>query len=643
MSTRIFLTIAVVVIYGTTSAQDSAKVFPEVVITATKFPFKQNETGKVMTVITQEQLQKNSGKTLGEILNQQAGLNINGANNTLGTNLGVNIQGASSANTLILMDGVPMFDPSGISQEFDLNNLSLNNIARIEILKGAQSTLYGSDAVAGVINIITKLPSAKAVGVDLNISAGSYSTYKGSATVSGTIGKAQTYLISWSGIRSEGFSSAYDSTGVNHYENDGFDQQLIRLNYGIQPINNLDIHLSGKYNVNNADIDAGPFADDKDFTNKNKNLVAGIVASYKLNNATLHFNHTYNIVQRDYKDDSLSVGGFATFQKGRYKGISSITGLYSNWQVDKKFELLTGVDYVQNSTDQNYLSLSPFGPFASKSLSRDTSRSHQYSGYASIFLKNINGFNAELGGRWNHHSIYGDNFTYSFNPSYLVNKFKLFANISSGYRVPTLYQLYSEFGNKDLQPEKSVSLESGVQYSSTLIDARVVVFKRDIKNVYAFYTDPNTFDSRYINEDKQKDHGAEASVDVLLDKLTLNANYTFVDGKIYTKDYFAKDTSFNNLFRRPKNTFNFMAGYQVTPKFYTSAHLKVVSKSFEGQFNAAPIELKGYYLVDVYGEYRHKHFKFFTDLQNVTDQKYFDVRGFNSKRFNFTTGVRVNF
>src|SRR6476620_10187617 len=226
MSTRIFLTIAIVVIYGIASAQDTAKVIQEVVITATKFPFKQNETGKVLTVITQEQLQKNSGKTLGEILNHQAGLNINGANNTLGTNLGINIQGASSANTLILLDGVPMYDPSGVSQEFDINNLSLNNIARIEILKGAQSTLYGSDAVAGVINFISKQPVQKPALVNINISAGSYSTYKGSASVGGTIGKGQTYLMSYSGTWSEGFSEAYDSTGVNHFEKDGFNQQL---------------------------------------------------------------------------------------------------------------------------------------------------------------------------------------------------------------------------------------------------------------------------------------------------------------------------------------------------------------------------------------------------------------------------------
>lgn len=143
------------------SAQDTTKTMTEVVVTANKFPVKQNETGKVMTVITQALLQKSYGKSLTELLNEQVGLSINGTTNTAGTNQTVYMRGASSANTLILLDGVPLNDASGITSEFDLNNFSIYSIERIEILKGAQSTLYGSDAVAGVINIITKKSSGK--------------------------------------------------------------------------------------------------------------------------------------------------------------------------------------------------------------------------------------------------------------------------------------------------------------------------------------------------------------------------------------------------------------------------------------------------------------------------------------------------
>lgn len=122
------------------------------------------------------------------------------------------------------------------------------------------------------------------------------------------------------------------------------------------------------------------------------------------------------------------------------------------------------MDYRHNATDQSYLSISSFGPFQSLPLSADTINTKQFSSYASFNFKFGNGFNTELGGRWNNHNLYGNNFTYSFNPSWVKNNFKIFANISSGYRVPSLYQLYSEFGNKDLKPETSTNLEGDCNF-----------------------------------------------------------------------------------------------------------------------------------------------------------------------------------
>jgi vitamin B12 transporter len=242
---------------ATSYAQDTAKILNEIVITATKNPVKQSETGKVIDVITQAQLQKNYGKSLSEILNQQAGLTINGADNAPGTNQTVYLQGASSGNTLIMMDGIPLYDASGISSEFDLNNFSLNNIEKIEILKGAQSTLYGSDAVAGVINIITKKGSGKPFNFHVNHSMGSYHTYNDAVSISGSNGKGQTYFVSYNKFYSRGFSSAYDSTGHAGFDKDGFDRDVFQLNYGFNPFKKTSVRLFGKYNNNHADIDAG--------------------------------------------------------------------------------------------------------------------------------------------------------------------------------------------------------------------------------------------------------------------------------------------------------------------------------------------------------------------------------------------------
>jgi vitamin B12 transporter len=626
---------------ATTYSQDSLKTLNEVIVTATKTPVKQSETGKVVNVITAAELQKSSGKSLGQLLNQQPGMIINGADNNLGTNQTIYTRGASAGNTLILLDGVPLNDASGITSEFDLNNFSLENVERIEILKGAQSTLYGSDAVAGVINIISKKSGQKPFQVNAGISAGSYETYKATVALSGNNGKGQTFFVSYNGISSRGFSSAYDSTGKAQFDRDGFHQDAVQASYGFGPSKNLNVRLFGKYNNNRSDLDAGAFIDDKDYTNHNDNTIAGTSADYKLKNGFIRLQYSYNRFNRSFVDDSTDVNIYAKYQKGKYFGTSNYAEMYTNLHLASFLELLAGVDYRTNATSQSYVSLPDYG-FPSVPVSSDSANTQQFSGYASLILKTTGGFHTEAGGRWNHHSVYGSNFTYSFNPFFLKNEFKFFANISSGYHVPSLYQLYSEFGNRNLKPEVSNSYEAGAQYLKKNINARVSVFARDIRQVFYFYTDPATYASRYINADKQKDYGVEAEVTAsLCDKISVSANYTYVDGKISTTDFSGKDTSFFNLYKRPANVLNLSVNYQPVSELFFSARLKTASKAFEPGF-PAPYELKGYYTAGLYMQYQYvKKYTVYADLDNIMGEKYFVTRGFTTKGFNINAGIKV--
>ena len=624
--------------------QDSTnKTLDEVIVTANKFPQKQSTTGKVVIVITQDQLKKSFGKSISEVLNQQPGIIVNGADNNLGTNQTVYTRGASSANTLILLDGMPLYDASGISNEFDLNNFALGNIERIEILKGSQSTLYGSDAVAGVINIISKKGGNKPFNVHVDNSAGSYNTYKENIALSGTTGEGQTYFISYNRIDSKGFSSAYDSTGKNNFDKDGFHQDVFQLNYGFHPLKRTFVRFFGKYNNNHSDIDAGAFADDKDYTTHNDNIITGASVDYKLNIGFLKLQYTYNRFNRNFTDDSTDVGGFSQYQKGKYNGTSNFAELYTSLQLDKHIELLAGADYRQNKTDQLYIYLPDYG-FPTLPVSSDSANTNQFSGYASLDFKSTKGFNADLGGRWNHHSIYGNNYTYSINPFFLFNNhYKFYANISSGYRVPSLYQLYSEYGNKNLKPETTTSYEAGAQYFSEKINARATAFIRDGREVFLFYSDPITYASNYINGDKQHDYGIETEAAInFTSAFSASFNYTYVDGKITTQNSPGKDTSFFNLYKRPKNVFNLSLNYNINKELYLSMNFKTVSKAFEPQYLAAPFELKGYYTLDFYGRYKFdKNFSVFADFQNITAQKYFVTRGFTTKGFNVNGGVQI--
>ena len=628
---------------GVQPQQDTAnKTLDEVIVTANKFLQKQGETGKVVTIITQDQLQKSFGKSISEILNQQPGININGADNNLGTNQTVYTRGASSANTLIMLDGVPLYDASGISNEFDLNNFALDNIERIEILKGTQSTLYGSDAVAGVINIISKKTEKKPFNVHADLSAGSYNTYKGSVSLSGSNGKGETCFVSYNKIYSKGFSSAYDSIGNNNFDKDGFDQDVFQLNYGFRFFKRTSVRLFGKYNNNHADIDAGAFADDKDYTYHNDNAIAGVSVDYKLNNGFIRLQYNYNRFNRNFTDDSTDVGGYSQYQKGKYNGTSNFAEVYTSLNLSKNIELLAGADYRQNKTNQLYIYVPDYG-FPALPISSDSAKTNQFSMYASLYFKSKEGLNIDLGGRWNHHNINGDNYTYSINPFFVIkDHYKIYANISSGYRVPSLYQLYSEYGNKNLKPETTTSYEAGLQYYSEKINARATGFIREGKDVFLFYSDPVTYASNYINGDKQHDYGIETEATInFAPQFSASFNYTYVNGKITTQNT-GKDTSFFNLYKRPKNILNLSLNYNVTENIYLSAHFKTVSKAFEPQYQDAPYELKGYYTLGLYGRYKFNNkLRIFADLQNITDQKYFVTRGFTTKGFNVNAGVQL--
>ena len=474
---RIFITtIALALIQFAKAQTDSTEnLLDDVVVTATKSPKKLSETGKVLTVITKEQLQQNSSHSLGEILNQQTGIVVAGSTANAGANQSAFLRGANAGNTLILIDGVPVYDASGISNEFDLNYININQVERIEILKGAQSTLYGSDAVAGVINIITKKNTAKPLAGFADLSAGSFGTINSALGVNGSSGKF-AYNIGSSYVNTNGFSSAYDSTGKAGFDKDTYWQYAFNASVDYKVSAHFNLHAFAQLNEYKAAVDAGAYIDDKDYRLYNHNKLAGLTASFNSNKNHLVFNYQYNYMYRSFVDDSTDIPSFSIYQNGLYKSYSHFAEVYNHTELSKHTELLLGADFRHNATTQSYLSVSDFGPYET-SLGRDSANTSQGSLYASFFLKNISGFNAELGGRINNHSVYGWNGTYSINPSFNINdQWKVFVNVASAYHVPSLYQLYSEYGNKDLKPEKSQNYEGGIQFTTSKIQSTAGIF-----------------------------------------------------------------------------------------------------------------------------------------------------------------------
>jgi vitamin B12 transporter len=643
---KILAAAAVILLSSTTQAQDSTKDLKGVVVTATKYPIKQSLTGKVLTVITRDELDRFPGRSLTEVLNTQSGLIVNGATGNLGTNQDVYMRGASAGKTLVLVDGVPVYDAGGISGAYELNLIPADQVERIEILKGSQSTLYGSDAMAGVINIITRKGGSKKLGANVNLAAGSFGTFKTGAGVNGTIAKTN-YNVQFNSVNSKGFSSAYDQAGNKGFDKDGFDQTVFRANVNQKITDKFGLRANAQFSNYKTDLDAGAFTDDADYTVKYKNSLAGIGADYQVGKAAIHFNYNFNTLKRSYLDDSASRGGFAYWSKGDYIGRSHFVEAYSNIAVHKNVDVLVGVDYRNQQTNQTYSSVSMFGPYSSPELSDDSAKVNQLGIYASVVAKNLAGFNVELGGRYNNFNKYGDVFTFSFNPSYNINsKIKLFANISSGFKAPSLYQVYSEYRHlpesEELKPEKSLSFEGGIQYTKENVNLRAVYFIRNLTDNIVFYSQSvPPYASYYINADKQKDKGLELEAKVNFGKAELVANYTNLDGYIETSNG-SKDTSFFNLYRRPRQAINLALGIQLMKNWYLSTNVQSISKTYEGRFNNTPVEIPSYYTWNLYTQYSIGKFaKLFVDLKNITDEKYSETYGYNSRRFNVMAGINL--
>ena len=627
-----------------TGRQQDTSVLDEVVITANKYPNKTSLTGKVVTIITKEQLERSAGKDLSQVLTEQAGVYIGGANSNAGKDKSLYLRGARVDHTLITIDGVPVYDPSGIGSNFDIRNLSVDLIDRIEILKGSQSTLYGSDAIAGVINIITKKAGIKPLAGNGLLSYGSNSSIRANAGINGKTGVID-YNLSYSLYDTKGINEAISTTP--NADKDAYQQNSLQAGLGLQAGKNIRIQPYIRFNRVDGDIDQGSFTDELDYTYTQKSYQAGVKNEFEFGKSKMNLLYNYNHIERLYIDDSIkSQNGFDKYSRGTYAGREHFIDAYITTPVGNGSSKFTGgVDFRTSNTDQEYSSVGFFGPYATK-YSSDSLHHNQLGLYAALNINAKAGFNIELGNRLNIHSAYGSNYVFNINPSYLVNRqFKLFANLSSSYRTPSLYQLLSEYGNRDLQPESALTIEAGLQYFSAdnKFMGRITGFVRNVKDAIAFQ-------SKYINQDKQKDHGVELELTCKPTKnISLKAFYSFVDGEITTVQN-GKDTTYFNLIRRPKNSAGLNAGMKVKERLFVSSNLSWFDKRKDAYFDAATFQtvnvtLDSYMLLDVYAEYAFlkNKLKVFVDLRNVSGSKYSETAGFNTLGFNGYGGVRFNF
>lgn len=602
--------------------QEPVRSLNEVVVTATRSSKKQSEIGKVVRVITAETLSQSQGRSLPEVLNQVAGLTIGGNGNNPGDIKAVYLRGAAPGNTLILLDGIPVNDASGITGEYNISAIPLEQIERIEILKGGNSTLYGSDAVAGVINIITKKGEGK-LGASLQATAGTYDTYKQVLGLDGRLGNT-SIAFSASNLNSGNFSTAATANGETNFDKDEFTQRSVSLNLGQQVNNDFLLKANIQASGNEAGLDNGAFSDAIDYTYHKNSVLMGVGGKLSLAKGEVSFNLSENVVRNLFDDQ-----GAITNNKGQ---ISQLEAGF-NYPLTGFLDLISGASYKKSATQQQ-------NPYSARLTADNDIKSL----FTSLFIKTASGFHAELGGRVNDHSQYGKNFTYTLNPSFVFReRYKVFMNVSSAYRVPSLYQLFSEYGNLALKPETSRTYEAGVDLDlfPKKLNLNLSWFNREISDVIDFgQLSPGRFG--YINQNEQHDKGFELELGLKpVNWLLVNGFYAFVKGEQTSP----AGTAFN-LFRRPKNTFGGNAGITLSKSLLINLTYKFTGERqdyyFDSSFNQVSAELASYNMLDAYLQYQPgTKITLFADVKNLLDENYREFAGYNTRGLNFNAGFKL--
>ncbi|MBK0379449.1 TonB-dependent receptor plug domain-containing protein [Mucilaginibacter segetis] len=629
-------------IHFTIQAQDTVKTLNDVVVTASRSPKKLSDIGRVVTVISQEQISRSQGKSLPQLLNTIPGITFSGAQNAPGIATSLYLRGASTGNTLILIDGFPANNAGSIDGSYDLNAFPLDQIERIEILKGSGSTLYGSDAVAGVINIITKHSKGNLIG-NVQATGGSYATFGESAGLNGKV-KNTGIAINLSNTDSRGFAAATDTTGNGSFNKDGFHQQSASVN--IDQYLSSKVSLNGNFQIshNTGDLPFDAFTDDINYNYNNTFLFGGIGAKIHLPKGLLNFKVTQNTVHYNFKN--LPPDNDETHQVTKNIGRITNAELVLNQGLGKYFDITSGAGYKYSNTSQYSLyEQTGYNPGPSI-IDKDTANNNIASVYTSLFFKSEI-FHMELGGRYNHHSQFGDKFTYTINPSILLaDQFKIFGTIASAFKAPSIYQLSSQYGNSKLKPEYTHSYEAGFDWEivKNTFTFNTVFYKRNTQDVIYFYSQSvSPYASFYKNGNSQKDKGLEAELKYNAEKLSASAWYAYVTGQQTDE----KSVKTNNLYRRPKTTFGANVNYQLTADLLAGINYKYTGNRAEQNFATYPasiVTLKHYHLVDLHVQLKATaNLNFFGDLNNVLDQKYTDWLGYNTRGINFMLGANYQF
>ncbi|MBP6039324.1 MAG: TonB-dependent receptor [Flavobacterium sp.] len=623
--------------------QDTLKVtnLKEVVVSDTKFAQSKEKSGKIIEVITAQDLEAKKGQNLANVLSQVAGVEINGNQSFGGKNLGYYIRGGRNRQTAIYIDGVPVTDASGINLEYDLRLLSVDQIEKIEVMKGASSTLYGTGAATGVINITLKKSAIKDVSGSAYITMGTQNTSDTSKTsaqdfnqgfsVNGTIHKI-SYMTSLNSTETKGMSEA---AGEN-FEEDMFSRVNVLQKIGFKANDQLSFEVFGSYDRIKNTFDNSfdgiiANADDLNNTSLSEQFRIGFLPKYNYNKGEFAINAGASTINRKLNITNNWTNSIDAYN---YTGRTISVDAFNKYSFNNQLFIVVGTQYQYFDMTQKD---------AYTDVTREGAKFNLIDPYATLVYNSDFGFNLNVGSRFNTHSEYGNQIVYNINPSFSFDNFpfKVMASYSTAFITPSLYQLYGPYGNLELTPEENATAELG--FESQLLDKKITInavgFYREEENTFGFFYDSSTFESFYINNDGISNaKGVETSIRYKLTKyLNLGGNYTFTQ----------VENQLNRLI--PKHKGNIDLNYTFKRGSF-GVNYQFVDKRSDAYYDSniwatQAVNLASYQLVNsnISYELLSNRLHIFGAVTNILNEDFQEVIGYNTRGRNYKIGLNFLF
>ena len=623
------------------SAPSSASPSPtEMVVTADREPEPISRTGSSIGVIKGETLATSNPGSLVDVLRTVPGVDVSESGGP-GSTTNIRLRGANTGQTLVMIDGIRINDPSAASGDFDFAMFTPSAIERIEVLKGPQSALYGSDAMGGVVNIITKKGTGPAQ-FNVRTEAGSYGTAVTNGSVTGSSGP-WSYAVTGGAQHSNGFSRfGYRipalETRFGPLERDGFDRVGGSARFGYDAGEGVRLETGMLSSFTRSAYDqSGTFPDTPSSATRLLQQVWGRasidtfggILTHSLNVFDTHIDRSFNDVT--YKINKLPQNTTSTISD--FIGNSTGAEYQGNLKLGAFGSLIAGTRTQHETADTYSTNLLPI-PGPRKELlggkAQDTN-----SVFALWQVPIGERLNITLGGRVDDVVDVARFETWRATAAYTIaetgTKFR--ASAGTGAKAPTLFQLYDPAnGSPGLKPEESFGYDAGIDQS--LFNGRVVAsftgFSNDFSNLINFVSSTVAANpcrgiqtGCYVNVARAETSGLEVgtTIDVLPGLVKFNAAYTYLHAIDLATGLV--------LARRPKNLARFTLTITPTDRWLIEPRVLTVSKRFSSAGQTSQVD--AYTRVDLYTEYKiDKNWKVFARGENILNEHYQEVFNFGT-------------